>query len=181
MNNHSALLLPNHRPEELIGLRLAAAAVRKNQFLYLRYRLEGPLEELLIPEYKPIGIRNHNLWQNTCFEAFWAEANSTTYSELNYSVNSDWNIYKFSNYRSNQVEEQYIPNFKPIHRQSKNSLSIGLTIELPACIAADTNLELSLTAVLEQKNGNLSYWALTHNGVDPDFHRRDSFLLELSN
>ena len=79
------------------------------------------------------------------------------------------------------MEEQYIPNFKPIHHQSINSLSIGLTIELPACIAADTNLEFTFTAVLEQKNGNLSYWALTHNGVDPDFHRRDSFLLELSN
>ncbi|WP_461566931.1 DOMON domain-containing protein, partial [Synechococcus sp.] len=66
----------------MIGLRLAAAAVRKNQFLYLRYRLEGPLEELLIPEYKPLGVRKNNLWQNTCFEAFWAEAHSTTYWEL---------------------------------------------------------------------------------------------------
>ncbi|NBP98187.1 MAG: hypothetical protein EBU51_01100, partial [Synechococcaceae bacterium WB6_3A_227] len=150
MNNNSALLLPYHRPEELIGLRLAIAAVRKNKYLYLRYQLEGPLEELLIPECKPLGIRNNNLWQHTCFEAFWAEVNSTTYWELNYSVNSDWNIYKFSNYRSNQVEEQYIPNFKPIHRQSKNSLSIGLTIELPACIAADTNLQFGFAAVLEQ-------------------------------
>jgi len=52
---------------------------------------------------------------------------------------------------------------------------------LPACIAADTKLQFGFAAVLEQKNGNLSYWALTHNGVDPDFHRRDSFLLELSN
>jgi len=38
-------------------------------------------------------------------------------------------------------------------------------------------LEISLTAVIDQVGQGVSYWALAHTGVEPDFHRRDSFRL----
>ncbi|MEO0397735.1 MAG: hypothetical protein AAF243_17370, partial [Cyanobacteria bacterium P01_A01_bin.137] len=39
----------------------------------------------------------------------------------------------------------------------------------------DQPLELGVSSVL--KTDDLSHWALTHTGNEPDFHRRDSFRL----
>jgi hypothetical protein len=36
-----------------------------------------------------------------------------------------------------------------------------------------------LSAVVEEADGNKSYWALNHPSDKPDFHHRDSFVLEL--
>jgi hypothetical protein len=38
---------------------------------------------------------------------------------------------------------------------------------------------LGLAAVLEDRQGRLSYWALAHLADRPDFHHPDSFILEL--
>jgi len=37
--------------------------------------------------------------------------------------------------------------------------------------------EIGLTMVLEEADGNLSYWALSHPGDQADFHDRRSFLI----
>ncbi|MEB3264615.1 MAG: hypothetical protein VKJ66_09615 [Synechococcus sp.] len=47
----------------------------------------------------------------------------------------------------------------------------------PALVEAP--LRIGVTAVLEDRRGGISYWALAHTGPEPDFHRRDSFLLRL--
>ena len=44
---------------------------------------------------------------------------------------------------------------------------------------ARTPLELGLSAVIEDGEGGLSYWALAHTGSKPDFHHRGSFALTL--
>jgi hypothetical protein len=38
---------------------------------------------------------------------------------------------------------------------------------------------LALAAVLEDRDGRLSYWALEHPSERPDFHHPNSFVLEL--
>ena len=38
---------------------------------------------------------------------------------------------------------------------------------------------LGLSAVIEEHDGTLSYWALRHAPGKPDFHHRDAFALEL--
>jgi len=40
-------------------------------------------------------------------------------------------------------------------------------------------LQLALSAVIEDEQGGLSYWALTHPPGKPDFHHPDAFVLEL--
>lgn len=40
-------------------------------------------------------------------------------------------------------------------------------------------LDLSLTAVIETKDQQLSYWALRHPGPKPDFHHRQGFALQI--
>ena len=38
---------------------------------------------------------------------------------------------------------------------------------------------VGIAAVIKLAGGGLTYWALTHPGPQADFHRRDSFLVEL--
>jgi hypothetical protein len=52
-------------------------------------------------------------------------------------------------------------------------------LNLSTLVPTEAALELSLTAVLEQRHGDCSYWALQHTGSEPDFHRRDSFIAAL--
>jgi hypothetical protein len=40
-------------------------------------------------------------------------------------------------------------------------------------------LRLALSAVIEETDGHLSYWALAHPAERPDFHHRDGFVLAL--
>jgi hypothetical protein len=40
-------------------------------------------------------------------------------------------------------------------------------------------LQLAFSAIIEDDQGVLSYWALTHPPGRPDFHHPDAFALEL--
>ncbi len=40
-------------------------------------------------------------------------------------------------------------------------------------------LKLGLSVVIEDVDGNLTYWALAHPSDKPDFHHPDSFVLTL--
>jgi hypothetical protein len=53
--------------------------------------------------------------------------------------------------------------------------AVGATIAVPA----DTNWQLGLSAVLEEKDGTKSYWALAHPGEKPDFHDAGCFAAHL--
>ena len=39
---------------------------------------------------------------------------------------------------------------------------------------------IALSAVIEEGNGALSYWALRHPAGKPDFHHPDAFAMELA-
>ncbi len=179
MRSQSALLLPHNRPDELVGLRLAAAATRISSKLKLRYRLEGPINNLVIPTVTEGAVRSDYLWKDTCFEAFWSMPEQTFYWELNISPNTNWNIYKFNSYRNGQREQEHKHSLNFSISKTANSVSVGISVELDPQIPLNSEMELGFASVLKQKNGNLSYWALTHNAKDPDFHQRDSFLLKL--
>ena len=46
-------------------------------------------------------------------------------------------------------------------------------------VTADRPLAVGIAAVIQLAGGGLTYWALIHPGLQADFHRRDSFLVEL--
>ena len=58
-------------------------------------------------------------------------------------------------------------------------LRVDLELEIGKIVAADQPLEVGIAAVIQSAGGGLTYWALTHPGAQADFHRRDSFQLEL--
>jgi hypothetical protein len=43
----------------------------------------------------------------------------------------------------------------------------------------NSRLLLGLSAVIEEKNGVMSYWALKHPPGPPDFHHASGFVLEI--
>jgi hypothetical protein len=59
-------------------------------------------------------------------------------------------------------------------------LALAATIDLmqiPELAAAP--LQVALAAVVEQTDGQVSHWALRHDGAQPDFHDRATFLVRL--
>ena len=54
--------------------------------------------------------------------------------------------------------------------------ALGATIS----VDAEVSWELGLSAVLEEKDGTKSYWALAHMGEKPDFHAPGCFTARLA-
>ncbi len=135
----------------------------------------APAERFVIPEAEEPG-RADELWKTTCFEAFRQPAGGHNYREWNFAPSGDWAAYDFSGYREGMAEAEVAA---PYIRAEDNFTwwALGATITA----AADQQWQLGLSAVLEEKNGSKSYWALAHPNSDkPDFHATDCFAAKLA-
>ena len=152
--------------------------------LQLRYRISA-IADLLLPAPKAQGQRRDELWQHTCLEAFVAAPGGEPYWEFNLSPAGDWNIYRLTGYRHGlQPEAGYGELPFTVRREllgqpaaAAAALIVELCCPLPAPLSEASELELGLTAVLEQSGGALSYWALEHPAAEPDFHDRRGWTL----
>jgi hypothetical protein len=61
----------------------------------------------------------------------------------------------------------------------RDSLLVAVEAAMGLIVAADRPLAVGMAVVMQLAGGGLTYWALSHPGPQPDFHRRDSFLMEL--
>jgi hypothetical protein len=59
------------------------------------------------------------------------------------------------------------------------AFSLDLELNIEKIISAGKALDIGISAVIKLKNSERSYWALIHFGPQPDFHRRDSFIVIL--
>lgn len=159
--------LPHNRYSVTVGIHPL------HERLKLNYRIDGPIEHLILPAAQNAS-RVDGLWRQLCCEAFIAPTHEPEYREFNLSPSGDWAHYHFQDYRAGQSR----PDCKPPFIQScQESGSFQLTAELPIYYAAPLRIGLSL--VLEESGGRLSYWALHHPGSKPDFHHPDAFVLIL--
>lgn len=134
----------------------------------------APAEKFVIPEpAEP--ERADELWKTTCFEAFIRALGDEAYREWNFAPSGQWASYDFSGYRENMAAAEV--DQPPYIRMEDNLTwwALGASIAVPA----DTNWELGLSAVLEEKDGTKSYWALGHSGEKPDFHDAGCFTARL--
>ena len=170
---------------ELHAVRLSGQASLQRStdgpILCINYELVGDLGErptaLLVPPTAEQPGRRDGLWQHTCLEAFVAACDGEPYWELNLAPSGDWAVYRFDGYRSHQQSPPLqAPPFSI--RSSSDGLELHLRWPLPKELAASGALSLGITAVLEQRNGAISYWALHHPGPVADFHRREGFTLQ---
>ena len=138
--------------------------------LALRYVVHGA-KGLRIPGLAE-RRRTDDLWQATCLEAF-VRAADGGYYEFNLSPSTEWAAYRFSGYRKGMQEAGIMPDVR-VDRTGDRLVMLAL-ITLPE----DAVGPLGLSAVLEDLNGEKTWWALAHAPDKPDFHHPDSFALEL--
>lgn len=144
--------------------------------LLLRYELTGDAGQLRIPAPLP-PVMADGLWEHTCFEAFIAVEGDAAYHEFNFSPSGQWAAYAFSDYR---VRRQWTAGRAPCINCVQTNEGFRLealiaTVDLPTN-PRNKPFQLGLTAVLETVDGSLSYWALRHPNMHPDFHHRGGFV-----
>ncbi len=146
--------------------------------LRLRFEVDDPafalLDGLKAKAWRAQELkRMDGLWKTTCFEAFWGEAGTAGYWELNLSGEGAWNLYRFEGYRSPQP---------PAPSDDYSILELKATRDRLDCLLKPKgkpgSLEASLTAVVRTGSGT-HYFAVKHAGKKADFHLRDSFCLRL--
>ena len=119
--------------------------------------------------------RAEELWQTTCFEAFLRESGEA-YREWNFAPSGQWAAYDFTAQREGRSDADVAT---PYIRVEDNLTwwALGATIAVPA----ETEWQLGLSAILEEKDGTKTYWALAHpDGDKPDFHSPVCFAARLA-
>ena len=185
----------------LTGVEVELARTRPMKFA-LRYVLLGAAYQVRMEP--PAGSADP-LWMHTCFEAFVRVAGKEEYLEINLAPTGDWAAWRFRRYREGMeaapgvgasvlgfsqrrkpmaAEERArlqeagfdtLERFEP----SYYSLQMAVSLDPAMSLFLDRPWQLGLSAVIEENNGRISYWALAHPPGKPDFHHPDCFRIEL--
>jgi hypothetical protein len=134
----------------------------------------APASRFVIAEAQEPG-RADELWRTTCLEAFMRQSEHGAYREWNFAPSGQWAAYDFSDYREGMKNAEVAS--APYIRMEDNFTwwALGATIAVDAA----SHWDLGLSAVLEEKDGTKSYWALAHPLEKPDFHSPDCFVAKL--
>jgi hypothetical protein len=138
--------------------------------LNVAYLVRGDTGALRIPA-PAVPQRADELWRHTCCELFVARPGEPGYREFNFSPSGEWAAYEFSAYRQRIGN----PDVRPDMRATRSPGEVTIEVTLPLF----GRLQIGVTAVIEEANGTLSYWALRHPPGKPDFHHPDALALEL--
>ncbi|QLE55745.1 DOMON-like domain-containing protein [Nostoc sp. TCL26-01] len=160
-------------------LKITGNITRNHQQLAIKYNLVGNLQDIIISPPSATPTRQHELWQDTCFEFFLGIKNTQKYWEFNLSPGGHWNIYRFDSYRQGMQEETAWTTLPFSVVQQVDNLILEISIDLSEIIAVEQTLDVAITTVIKHQENQVSYWALVHKGVEADFHLRESFLIEL--
>jgi len=145
--------------------------------LPVAFLLEGRIGSLRIPGPRP-PRRADGLWRHTCFELFAAGEGDPAYVEFNLSPSGEWAAYAFRDYREGgETAAAPAPGIEVSRAGARFALHAGIPLAL---LPAARPLRLGLSAVVEEADGPLSYWALRHPAGRPDFHHPDAFALTLA-
>jgi hypothetical protein len=163
-------LLP-HPSTPCDAVEVSAEIERVGDRLVVRYMIVGALDGLRIPAAP---LDRERLWAHTCCELFVAPAQSERYVEWNFSPSGQIARFAFSGYRQRIPAATESGASSVVARQGRE-LRIDASVPLPPELG-DT-IRVSITAVIEDVAGALSYWALAHPSERPDFHHDGGFVL----
>jgi hypothetical protein len=153
-----------------------AASLGSTATTNIWFGVGAPMDRFVIPEGAE-SSRVDNLWQTTCFEAFLRTEGQQAYREWNFAPSGEWAAYDFKGRRKGQEEAEI--DSPPYIRTEDNFTwwALGATV----AVDAERKWELALSAVLEEKDGTKSYWALAHpiESEKPDFHDPACFTAHL--
>jgi hypothetical protein len=121
------------------------------------------------------------LWRTTCFEAFIRAPESDRYLEFNFAPSTQWAAYGFDAYRAwvRNAKEAGVPRIDVSCDDARFELRAELDLRNVIELPDDAAWTLALSAVIEDKSGTKSFWALAHPPGKPDFHHADCFALTL--
>ncbi|HEX8225446.1 MAG TPA: DOMON-like domain-containing protein [Allosphingosinicella sp.] len=185
----------------LTGIEVELARTRPMK-LALRYVLLGAAQDVRMKQ--PDGCADP-LWMHTCFEAFVRVAGEEEYLEFNLAPTGDWTAWRFRRYREGMEAASGLEvsilgadqRRRPMERDQRArlkeagfdtlerfepsfySLKAEVTLDPAMSLVLDRPWQLGLSAVIEENNGRISYWALAHPAGKPDFHHPDCFRIEL--
>lgn len=162
---------PSTPPDEVIAVD-ADIVVDPGDSMLITYSVVGGA--VLWPE-PGAGGRQDGLWQTTCFELFLKPAGEDCYFEFNFSPSRAWAVYRFEAYREgrrdfHQCLDPYLVNLAPAGL-------LEVTCDMSELSASP--LRMGMSAVIEERGGRKSYWALAHPDGEPDFHSDACFALQL--
>ena len=170
-------------PESAAGpvRELVVAVSRPSKVqLALDYRLVGDLSRVRLPEPRP-PVRSDGLWRHSCFEAFIGHLPASHYWEYNFSPSGAWAAYHFTAYREGMAP--LMKGSPPVtsSRVDGDVLEFSALLDLAWLARAPdaAELRLGISAVVEDKERALSYWALEHPAEKPDFHHPGGLVVKL--
>lgn len=170
------------RHPESRGAAVRAIEVRvsreQGDRLAVRYWIEGDITLINVPPPRSPRFAE-GLWRHTCCECFIALAGGPGYHEFNFSPSGEWAAYAFATYRDGNplADEALSPRIGA--RSGDGCFELDVSIPLARLSAAHAAGKLALSAVIEENDGALSYWALAHTPGKPDFHHAEAFALVL--
>lgn len=149
----------------------AQALVNSSGASLFRFVLQADTARIRIPA---IGnaTRADDLWRHTCFEAFIKPPSTQGYYELNFSPSRQWSIYRFEDYRKGVAPPSIHSPPKIAVRTFADRLELDAIVHLTelTTLQGAPQIQVGLSAVVEDDSGTLSYWALKQALGKADFH-----------
>ncbi|MEH2084450.1 MAG: DOMON-like domain-containing protein [Nostoc sp.] len=180
MNLQTFSLHPFLSTDSFPNLKITGNISRNANQLTICYNLGGDLKKIAIAPLSNAPSRKYGLWEDTCFEFFFGIKDSQQYWEFNLSPARHWNVYRFDGYRQGMQEETAFEKLPFNVQNQADGLTLALDVNLDKIVLAEQEIEISITTVIKHRDGKVTYWALTHQGMEADFHLRDSFIVKLS-
>ncbi|MCI0506360.1 MAG: DOMON-like domain-containing protein [Gammaproteobacteria bacterium] len=163
-----------------LPVSLAGSLLLRNNKISIWYRLTGDINVINFPDISLRPSRKDQLWHSTCFELFAGPAGQPGYWEYNLSPSHDWAVFGFTDYRQNKTDEPAISEID-VNTAFDNGREFNLNtiLTLPDALAGH-RLDIGISSVIQDKMGNLYYYALSHAGEQPDFHNRNCFTIYIN-
>jgi hypothetical protein len=166
--------------QNLPELTITGTISRLGNRIDLRYSLVGKMDDIVLAAPSGQPRRRAELWRTTCFEMFLAVRHQPRYWEFNFAPSGDWNIYRMDGYRRLGFGEERSVRQLPFQVDWQDRIfALTATIDLNTLVQQNDPLDIGLNSIILTKGGVETYWALTHPAPQPDFHRRESFILLL--
>ena len=165
---------PDHPPANVHGVDVRWFEPGDGTVI-LRWQIKN-VEALRLPPFAGKG-RADELWRTTCCELFLKDETGGGYAEFNFSPSGRWAAYRFSDYREGMAEADAA--IQPEVTANGGEYLFVLTAVLDLALLAGCG-GAGLSAVIEEQDGTLSYWALAHPPGRPDFHHPACFTMPLA-
>ncbi len=150
--------------------------------VFISYKLQGALSNIDLGEGNPHHARVMKLWEKSCFELFIKNADNS-YIEFNFSPEFEFNCFYFAGLGDALCEYSRMDSVKIDILLSLDVFHLIAEIDkkkFPESFFMNKgHLKVGITSVIQDKNGSISYWALSHHDTRPNFHDFKSFKANL--